>query len=446
VLPCPLPVAEDAKPQLSRSIRLGDAVAVTINGIIGGGIFGLPAPVFALVGNYSLFSFAACGVAVSLVALAFAEVASRFSGTGGPYLYAREAYGSHAGFAVGWLTLLARLTAFAANCNLLLDYLGAFHGPLASGWQRALFIAILVGSLVAINCRGVRETAVTGNALVVGKLAPLVLFALAGLFFMEPGRFEFVRAPGYDAFAKSVMLSVYAFTGFEMLLIPGGEVKQPQRNLPLALLAGMSVVVTLYLLIQAVCAGTLPGLTASARPLADAAAIFLGTWGAAMITAGLAISIVGNLNVLILASSRLVYAMAESGELPATLSQVHPRFHTPVRAILTASAVMLALALSGTFIYLLTISTLARLSTYVVVCSALPVLRRRKAPPAHFRAPWGDAIAVAGCAVSLWLFTGSNWGEVRDTALALCAGWLVYALSRHSRAWFDRANSSSPRQ
>jgi amino acid transporter len=407
-------------------------VAVVLNGVIGAGIFGLASRVFALSGTYSLLAFGACAVCVSLIVLSFAEVAGRFSGTGGPYLFARECYGPAAGFGVGWLVWVARVTSFAANCSLLPDYLGYFFPAAATGAPRALILIAVVGALAAVNVRGVRNTANASNVFAVGKLLPLAVFIGAGLFLLDPARFSFAARPEYHAFSQSVMLLVYAFTGFEMAVIPAGEVRDPGRDVPRALLIGMSVVVAFYVGIQAVCIGTLPELATSQRPLADAAARFLGSGGAMMITAGILVSLAGNLNVLILAASRTIFAMAEGGALPAGLAAVHPRFRTPAVAVLATTAVMLALALSHTFIYLVTVSTVARLVTYFATCGALPVLRRRRggAPATGFRLRGGIWISAAAMALCVWLLSNASLTEARDTAIAAALGFVIYGVYR----------------
>jgi amino acid transporter len=407
-------------------------VAVVLNGVIGAGIFGLASRVFALSGTYSLLAFGACAVCVSLIVLSFAEVAGRFSGTGGPYLFARECYGPAAGFGVGWLVWVARVTSFAANCSLLPDYLGYFFPAAATGAPRALILIAVVGALAAVNVRGVRNTANASNVFAVGKLLPLAVFIGAGLFLLDPARFSFAARPEYHAFSQSVMLLVYAFTGFEMAVIPAGEVRDPGRDVPRALLIGMSVVVAFYVGIQAVCIGTLPELATSQRPLADAAARFLGSGGAMMITAGILVSLAGNLNVLILAASRTIFAMAEGGALPAGLAAVHPRFRTPAVAVLATTAVMLALALSHTFIYLVTVSTVARLVTYFATCGALPMLRQRRggAPATGFRLRGGIWISAAAMALCLWLLSNASLTEERDTAIAAALGFVIYGVYR----------------
>jgi amino acid transporter len=416
---------------LLRSLRKWDVVGVVLNGVIGAGIFGLASKVFDLSGTYSLLAFGACAICVSLIVLCFAEVAGRFAATGGPYLFARECYGPAVGFGVGWLVWVARVTSFAANCSLLPDYLGYFFPGAATGAPRALILIAVVTALAAVNVRGVRNTANASNALAVGKLLPLGVFIVAGLVLMDTSRLSFAERPAYQPFAQSVMLLVYAFTGFEMAVIPAGEVKEPGRDVPRALLIGMAVVVAVYVGIQAVCIGTLPGLATSQRPLADAAARFLGNGGAVMITVGIVVSLAGNLNVLILAASRTIFAMAEGGALPARLAAIHPRFRTPAVAVLATTAVMLALALSKSFIYLVAVSTVARLVTYFATCGALPVLRRRvNAPPTAFRVPGGTWIAAAAMVLCVWLISNATLKEARDAAFAAALGFVIYGVHR----------------
>ena len=267
-------------PNLSRSLRRWDVVAVVLNGVIGAGIFGLPSKIFSLSGDYSLAAFGVCAMCVMVIVLSFADVARRYSGTGGPYLYARDAYGPATGFTVGWLVWIARITSFSANCTLLPEYLDFFFPGAAKGLPRALIITSTVGLLAFINLRGVRVMADAGNAFAFGKLLPLAVFVIAGLFFLHRSNFTFAQPPTYHAFSQSVLLLVYAFTGFEMAVIPAGEIHSPERVLPKALLTGMAIVVVFYVLIQLVCIGTLPGLAESHRPLADSAVHFLGAGGA----------------------------------------------------------------------------------------------------------------------------------------------------------------------
>jgi amino acid transporter len=414
---------------LVRGIRRWDLAAITVNGIIGAGIFGLPALVFASTGVYSLFAFAACALVVVVIILCFAEVGSRFSETGGPYLYAREAFGPLVGFEVGWLIWVARITAFAANCNLLVDYLSFFWSPASANPWRPTIIAAVVVLISLVNILGVRDAAVVTDFFTIGKLIPLVLFIAIGLFFIQPERYSLGAPPGYEAFSFSCLQLIYAFSGFEMAIIPVGEARDPRRNLPFALLTAVGVVAVVYMLIQVVCIGTLPSLATSNRPLAQSATMFFGTAGGVIISAGALVSIFGNLNGILLAGSRVPFAMSERSELPQFIGKVHPRFRTPHISILITAALMLTLTVSGTFVYALTISAIARLCTYAASCAALPVLRRKERElPALFHAPAGVALAVIALVLCAWLLSNSTARQLRDSAIAGGIGLLVYLL------------------
>jgi amino acid transporter len=422
---------------LVRGIRRWDLVAIAINGIIGAGIFGLPSKVYSQIGTYSIIAFIACALIVALIILCFAEVGSRFDETGGPYLYAREAFNPAVAFEIGWLIWVVRITAFAANCNLLISYLSYFWTSATGTSWRTLIVVSVVAALALINLLGVRQAAIVGNLFTVGKLVPIIIFCGAGLFFLNPQAFAPGPTPTTGAFSQSVLLLVYAFTGFEMATIPAGEVRDPQRNLPRALLIAISVVAVLYILIQIVCVGTLPELAQSQKPLADAGARFLGTAGGAIISAGAIISITGNLNVLMLSGSRLPFAMAEQKQLPAFIGSIHRSFFTPYVAILITAGSMLFLTLKSSFVGALTISAIARLATYGATCLALLIFRHRQDPRAAvFRLPGGTIIALLSLLLIVWLLL-SALQEAKAAALAAAVGlviYLVYWLYSRSRS------------
>jgi len=420
-----------SKPSLLRSIGSWDLVAIVINGVIGAGIFGLPARAFALAGDFSLLAFLLCALCVLVIVSSFTEVGSRFDASGGPYLYARVAFGRGPGFTVGWLVWIARVSAFAANCTVLLAYLSYFVPAASSAPLHHAILTAVVVLIAALNLRGIRIAANVSNAFGIGKLVPLAVFIAAGLFALDPSRFSFSAPPTYHSFSQAVMILVYGFTGFEMAAIPAGEIRAPQRTLPRALIAGITVIVVFYILIQAVCIGTLPALGTSERPLADAASRFLGPAGAVLMMAGVLVSLAGNLNILMLSASRLLFAMGENQDLPAAFATLNPARRTPTLAILVTTAAMLALSLSGTFVYLVTVSTLSRLVAYLATCGALPLLRRdASAPAAHFHLRAGIPIACAGIVVCLWLLSNSTPREARDTAIAAAAGLALHWLHR----------------
>jgi len=420
---------------LVRGIRKWDLVAFTVNAVIGAGIFGLPARAYALIGSYSLIAFFVCAFVVLLIILCFAEVGSRFDETGGPYLYAREAFGPTVAFEVGWLSWLARVTAFAANCNLMVSYL-AYFWPLANSTiPRALIIVGVVLALTALNITGVRQAAIASDFFTIGKLLPMLVFIGIGLFFLNPKAFTLGSLPTTGAFSQSVLLLLYAFTGFEMAAVPAGEIKDPQKHLPRALLIATAVIAFTYILIQVVCIGTLPELATSTKPLADAGQRFIGTAGGALISAGAIISIAGNLNVVLLSGSRVTFAIAEQKQLPAVIGRVHSKFFTPHVSIMITAAIMLALTLKSSFVAALTISAIARLVTYAVTCAALPVLRRRAdVPKALFHLPGGTMIAIASLVLATWLLMNSTRYEAIASTIAAAVGFAIFLVYRFVRS------------
>jgi amino acid transporter len=405
-----------------------------INGIIGAGIFGLPSKVHALVGVHGLFAFAVCALIIAAIALCCAEVASRFQETGGAYLYTQRAFGSLPAFAVGWLMWVTRMAAMAVMLNVAVSYLSFFWEPATTPIWRALIMTALTAALTVANLRGVRNSAVVCNVLTIGKLTPLLLFALAGIFFIDPSRFALGAAPQAQPFTQAVMQLIFAFAGFEATVIAAGEMRNPQRNLPFAMLVAIGGVTVLYLLIQIVCIGTLPELASTERPLADASLQFLGAAGASLIAAGALISTLGTYNGIMLLGPRLLYAMAENSQIPRLFARVHPRFHTPHAAILLTAFLGLVLSISGSFTYLLTLGVIARLLTYIVTAAALLVFRRRPhMEPAHFRVPGGAVFPVLTLALCAWLIVNSGARELRDVGIAIAIGLVLFAIFQRRR-------------
>ena len=421
---------------LKREIGKWDLVALLVNVTVGAGILKLPADVQRTVGNYSLLAFVMCAVIIGLIALCFAEVGSRFSGTGGPYLYARETFGPTLAFLVGWLMWLTRVAGFATLAHVFVNYLGYFWPPAESGLGRIVIITGLVVILTAINLIGVKESARASDLFTISKLVPLIVFVAVGLFFVSPARFTLTARPSLGSFSAAVFILIYAFSGFEAVLVNSGEIREPQRVIPFALIVALSASVVLFLLIQIVCIGTLPQLTNSKRPLADASYTFLGALGPTMISVGALIGIFGTLNVIMLACTRLPFAMAAHGQLPVLLARVHPRFRTPYLSILVCAAAVLLLSLSGTFIYALKVTVITRVIVYASTCLALPMLRWHNKQtaslgeaPVSFRVPAGRLIAIVCVILCCWLLVNSGWREARDVAIATAIGLVIYLVT-----------------
>jgi len=428
--------------KLVRGLGRWDLTAVAVNTIIGTGIFILPASVFGLIGSFSLFAFVACAVIVGLIVLCFSEVSSRFQSTGGMYLYAREAFGPEIGFEVGWLYWVVRVATFAANCNAMLLYLGYFFDGAGEGALRIAIISAMVIGIMTVNLLGVRETAIVTNVFTVGKIVPLLLFAGIGMFFIDPVNFNFSAAPEFDNFSAAVLILIYAYVGFEAAVIPAGETKDPQKNVPFALLTALTFCAVLFIIVQIVAIGTLPGLAESKTPLADAARGFMGTFGAGFIALGALVSVLGNLNGGFLASSRIPFAMAEQSELPRAFAKTHKKYKTPFVAIILTATVILILTIFTTFLTAVTIATITRLLVYATTCLALPVFRQRNdIPQARFSAPLAILAAVLSLGLIGWLLANVNFKrEGLPILIAVVIGMIIYYTYRI----FGNRNISEP--
>jgi basic amino acid/polyamine antiporter, APA family len=425
--------------ELIRAIGRWSLVALVVNSIIGSGVFGLPSTVAALIGRFSPYAVLAAGAGMSVIIGCFAEVASRFQEAGGPYLYARVAFGRMMGIQTAWMLWLGQVAAPAANANLFVIYLGEFFPQAKDPLPRALILTLLVGLLTFINIRGVRAGAQVSNLFTAAKLVPLFAVIVLGLFVLQRHHWTIATAPmaspASGQWLKALLLLVFAYGGFETALAPMGEARNPRRDAPFALFTALLLCTVSYALIQWVVVGVLPDAAHSQRPLADVARLAVGPIGAALVAVGALISFYGYLSAKILAMPRVPFALAEQGDFPKVFATVHPRFHTPYVSILAFAAMIWGLALIGDFRWNVTLSAVARLLYYGVGCAALPVLRRKQPEGANamFHLPAGNFFAMLGVILCVILITRVDFGQslimVATIALAF-ANWAVVAKRR----------------
>lgn len=402
-------------------------VLLIINGVIGSGIFGLPAKVFKETGVYSIAAFLVCAVAVFVIILCFAEVSSRFSKTGGPYLYALSSFGKLPAFLTGWLLLVTRFITYAALINLLVSYLSVFAAWFTLPEARIMVIVLFTLLLAYINHIGIRNTTRINNFLTISKLLPLLLFIVVGSFFIEPAQYEIKHIPDFSSFSSTVLLLVFAFGGFESVLVNSGEVKNPEKNLPFALLLAAVFITTIYILIQVVSIGTLPELASSDKPLAEAAGLFMGKSGASIIAIGAIFSVAGTLNAIMLVGSRLPYAFSEEKQFPGLFSFIHPKYKTPTWSLLLFMSITIIVSLNYSFLSAASLSAITRVMIYGIVCTTLILLRKKNPDQANFyKLKHGNTIAVAGILITLWLLSSSRLRELRDVGIAILAGLVIY--------------------
>jgi amino acid transporter len=399
-------------------------------------VFATPAALAAAAGGWSPWMVAAVGLASMLIALSFAEVASRFDGTGGSYLYTRAAFGRFASFEVGWMMWFTRAASWASVVNVLVTSLGFYWPSAKSGSLRTILIAALVTAIAAINVRGIRLSSLVVNVLTVSKLLPLLMFIGAGLFFVDWTRLQPGPLPSLAQFSASGLLLIFAYGGYETVPVPGGEARDPKRGVPFALIMTIAIVTMVFTLTQVVAIGTLSTVATSDTPLASAAAQFLGPPGAAVMTLAAVVSTLGNNMGQALSGPRNLFALAEQGDLPAFFGRVHPRFRTPVNAILVTAGVSLVLAVSGTFAALAAASAISRLLVYVATCASMLKLRSPRfdgrVAPALFTVPLGPIVPCAAIVIALAILAGASTLQLLSGTGALAAGGLLYWMAVHA--------------
>lgn len=424
------PVEGDPERALEKAISAVGYGAINVNGVIGAGIFGLPAAAAAMTGAFSPWLFVISGLLVLTVVLSFAQASSLFQKTGGVIVYASHAFGPFVGFQTGWLAFLARVASIGANTNLLVTYASWFWPPLNAEPYHGIALTAIITGLTWFNAVGVRHSLALLFIWTVLKLLPLSLLILFGLGRVDLHMLAGGEIPQFGALGEAVLLVMYAYVGFEGTVITAGEGRDPRRDLPRALLHTIFGIGVVYVLVQLVAMSVLPELARSETALADVAAVLFGPLGAAVLTLGAVFSIGGNTHASILSAPRMLFALSRDGTLPAWFSRVHPRHHTPSNAIWFYGALGLALALSGSFIWLAVISTLVRLLTYMVCIAALPrILRSTEAEPDGFRLPGGLFIPAIALLLCLWLITHASLESWLMTGLFVLVGTLLHNLS-----------------
>jgi amino acid transporter len=399
---------------LVRAIGRWSLAALIVNCIIGSGVFGLPAVLAGLLGRASILAVVLAALVMGVILACFAEVASRFSHTGGPYLYAHDAFGRFMGIQVAWLVWFVRTTSCAANANLFVVYLGQFWPRATQTVPKLTILTVLIGFLAVVNVRGVRTGARVSNFFTAAKLASLGLVAVAGALYLITTHHiipQVVVSPGSNDWARAMVLLIFAYGGFEAALISAGEAKDPRRDMPFGMFAALLTCAVIYGLIQWVVVGVLPDPGHSERPLADVARIVMGSGGSVLIGMGALFSIYGYLSGNMLATPRITFALAERGDFPSFFAALHPRFRTPYFSIFVFALIVWLLAWFGSFAGNATLSAGSRLFYYGVICASLPALRRRLKTPAAFQLPGGTLMAILGVLICAALLTRIEYNK-----------------------------------
>ena len=404
-----------------RRLSLFDCVCIGINGIIGSGIYLLIAPLAKRGGYASVIGILSCGLLCILIGLCFAELGGMFDRSGGPYVYARAAFGRYFGFIVGWTAMSTGVLGWAAVSvgfgEALAKLVPWFGTPVLRAGDFTLTLKTLVAvglilTLGTINFLGVKAGARTSDVLSMVKIVPLILLGLVGLTRVRPevfaGMFSAQSVPGepvsyLQAVSSSAFLAVFMISGFEYVPVPAGETVNAKRNVPVALISSLLGATLLYGLVQVVALSTVPDLYARQQPLMDVAGVLFGKPGITILGLAALVSMAGFCSSTALAGPRYFSALSADGYLPLVLT-AESRFGTPGPAIALATALAGLLAFFLSYGSLVDVSNVALFCQYIPTCLAVLVLRYRR-PNAErtYRLPFGPLIPVLGAGVSIAL-------------------------------------------
>ena len=394
-----------------------------INGMIGSGIFALPAVLVAAVGSFApmmiVFGFAL----ILPLGFVFAWLATRFENTGGPVLYGKTAFGSFAGFQAGWGRYASGMVALAANTHVMVSYFAALFPVLETSWIASVTVFVAIVAMTLINTLGMKKSVNALGLLTALKLAPLGILALAAVLgsYNAPA----IVLPEFSDAETVILLTFYAFIGFEGVTVPAGEMKNPKRDLPRVLIATLAGVTLIYVAVIWAYMAIATEPTGNTNALAGAADIAFGQIGAVMIVLAAGFSILANSFSGIVIIPRMAYGMAEQGMLPKWFQRVHPRFLTPANSILFYGGAAALFSLTGGFAALAAASTLTRILTYVISAAALPVIEKREGgiKAVHL------IVALLALASSFWIASHANAQAWMTFAALIAVGTMLYFIA-----------------
>jgi amino acid transporter len=426
---------------LSRELGVRQFGANIFNYTVGSGIFSLPAFAVIGLGSAAPLAYVACAIVICLVVLCFAESGSRVSSTGGAYAYVETALGPMAGFIAGCLVFTTGWFAAAAVVTAVVRSILALTSG-APIWVTKVAMVAVVTLLVSLNMRGVRTGARLLETITVVKLVPLLVFVGVGVFFIDPSNLAWTSVPSASTVLSTAGIMIFAFSGIEGATVPSGEVKNPARTVPLAILLALSAATVLYLAIQFVALGIMgPALAHTGNtPLAESAGVALGPVARTVMILAAVVSMFGYLSANVLSEPRGLFALSRDGFLPRVLTSVHPQYRTPNLAIGIYGVLVVVVALAGSFMpdgfeKLTVFANLAALALYFLCAIGTLVLRKRdvRTDGQPFVIPGGPVVPIAACVAIAWLFyetiSGENGGsQLKGMVIALAIFFALYGL------------------
>ena len=419
-------MAQEQETGLKRDIGFWGSSFLSFNGLVGAGIFALPATLYTQFGTFSPWLFPLFGALALIVALPFSRLAAYHPQSGGPVAYTAP-FGPLVAFQIGWIYYVARATALAANSNVFATYAASLWAPLGEGIGRAALILALVGAITAINLVGVKRAIRALDALTLLKALPLFGMALFALIAIAPSWPSPGPAPAPTALEAAALLVFYAFVGFENSVVPAGETADPRRTIPRALIITLLGTMTLYFLVQLAFVAVMPRGGGGDAPLVEFGRVVAGPAGGLLLTAAALFSLTGNIMGGLTATPRATYALARDGMLPAWFGRISTRYATPANSVLFMGGLIAVLALTGSFVWLAVVSTLARMIVYGASIAALRATRKQ-AGERTSAAIW--LLMAAALAVCGWGALQSTWESWRLLIGLIILGLLLFAIAR----------------
>lgn len=354
---------------MRRALTTFDITCIGINAIVGSGIYLFPGKLSAGLGAGSIVAWIVTGALCLPLAFTFAALGALDERTGGPVRYAEVAFGTGVSFVVGWSAWVTSVVSWAAVAGGLPHYVGVFVPSLGTGAGALSITCAIIVALVALNVVGAKPGARLAVALTLGKLVPLAVFVLVGLFHLDAAAFAKLPDGAAGELPKLSLVTMFAYQGFEVVGVPAGEVKEPRRAVPRAVVLSILFTTVLYVLVQTVFVGV--GGASGGAPLPDAARTFLGASGAALLGAGGLVSMLGFNAGTALSTPRYLQALAEERLVPPIFARFHARFDTPAPAIVATGVVTIVLCFVLDFDKLVDLAVLAVLCQYFASAAAL---------------------------------------------------------------------------
>lgn len=418
---------------MKRSLRLFDVLCLGLNAIVGSGIFLLPDDLFRQMGPFSPLAFLLAGLGLVPVAWCYSVAARNHDQTGGPYLYARAAFGAVPAFVVGFMAFATGVLSFAAVAAAAAASLMRLLPGSTSSWDLFSLAALGIVFFSGLNYLGARPGALTVNSFTVAKFAilALILIVLGPTAASAPS--TSASLPSLDRTSAAVFMAVFAVQGFEVVGVPAGESQRPERDVPIGVLGSLLLATALYMVVQFALVRGYAGLEAvTDTPLADAVTAQspgLGFW----VALGGVISTWGFVAGTALGTPRYLYALSRGGHLPAGLAALHPRHHSPSRAILLTAGLALLFVSAFDYRALIGMSNVTIAVQYLATCLAVARLQKRPGGE-KYRPPGGLLLPSLGVLMSFWILTEASADEFSWVALSLGAGGALSWLVRRSAA------------